>query len=95
MVCCTAMGTSTRPTVEPSASSRVTGNPAVNSGDSASPRRRVVHADCWVRPLSVIVAMAAPTLPNAPDTAKSLVIAGAVDPGLGRTGRGCGYPGAP
>ena len=45
------------PTVAPSASSRVTGSPARNSGDSARPRRSVAQARLLGRPESVIVAI--------------------------------------
>ena len=94
MVCCTAIGTSTRPTVAPSASSSVTGSPARNSGDSARPRRSVAQAPCWGRPESVIVAMSAPTLPHRPDAHRTRY-AGLPAHRLGRTGRLARYSGAP
>lgn len=46
-VCCTATGTSTRPTVATVASRRVKGSPTRNSGDSARARRNVVSAYGW------------------------------------------------
>src|SRR5690606_2558217 len=45
MICWTASGTITLPRVATTARATVTGRPRVNSGDRATPRRRVAHAD--------------------------------------------------
>jgi hypothetical protein len=67
IVCWTAMGTSTRPTVAAKASSSVTGRPVRNSGDSARPRRSVAQAPGWLRRASVIVVISGSTLPHRTD----------------------------
>ena len=53
-VCCTEMGTTTRPAVPTSASSRVRPKPSLSSGDRASPRRSVSRAEIS-SPLSTLV----------------------------------------
>ena len=95
MVCCTAIGTSTRPTVAPNASSSVTGSPARNSGDSARPRLSVAQAPCWGRPESVIVAMSALHSAAPPRRSRGRGARALPACTLGRTGRLARYSGCP